>query len=203
MRIYAICGKKGSGKSMVSEAIEEAMPLTRFSSGCAAAPAIRIPLAEPLKDMLTCLPGITSAHVGGPFKEVIVPSLGFTPRDMMQKLGTAMKREFGETFWLKCWNVRFCSVVNNKNAQAVIVDDVRFPFEYEYFRKSGATMILCTNGIEGDSHESESTVWLPENFDHVFEKNDEITSEAKKRLVVTELIADGHVHLTHLPKLDS
>jgi hypothetical protein len=69
-------------------------------------------------------------------KEAMIPELGVSARHLMRTLGTEWGREcVCPDVWLKCWEVQ-CRKVNGP----IVVDDVRFPNEFDLVKKLGGRM---------------------------------------------------------------
>lgn len=109
----------------------------------------RIRFAGPLKAMLLAL-GLTREQVDGDLKETPSDLLcGKTPRFAMQRLGTEWGRELiGDDLWLRA----FKHQVDTLPADVpVVVDDARFPNEFELIRRMGGKVVYidrdgCTTG---------------------------------------------------------
>lgn len=116
-----------SGKS------EVARELSRFGF-------IRKGFADALKAMALALflkLGFTEAEAGhyigtGEGKETPLPELGGkTPRQAMQTIGTEWGRKLiADDFWVR-------SVLNDRRPDMLVIDDVRFPNEFDAIRKEG------------------------------------------------------------------
>lgn len=129
--------------------------------------------AQPLKDMVAgllaqVLPGSPSIfrYVDGDLKETPVPQLsGLTPRRLMQTLGTEWGRALDKEFWVRVLEAR----LESRNYPRCVVDDMRFPNEYDMLKRRGAVMVRIdrpTDHEEGTNHASEGAL-NDHHFDHV------------------------------------
>lgn len=67
----------------------------------------------------------------GEGKETVLPEIGVTPRYLAQTVGTEWGREvIDPDLWIK-------AVLNDKRPDMLVIDDVRFPNEYEAIRAEG------------------------------------------------------------------
>jgi hypothetical protein len=138
--IIAIIGPKGSGKTLVAKYLTD-----RYGF-------VRHPFAGPLKKMLTVGLGLNDDQLYGDQKEIPTELLcGKTPRQAMQLLGSEWGRDLiHPNLWATAWR----STMPNGN---VVVDDMRFPNEYEAIRKmNGVVISVRRPGHEYSAdHESE------------------------------------------------
>ncbi len=144
MKLIAICGPKGSGKTTVADRLIEQR---RFLSR---------PFAATLKTMLLSM-GLTYDQVYGDEKEKPIDWLGgVTARHCMQTLGTEWGRKLiADDLWVRVWKQRISNLTSH-----VVVDDLRFPNEAEAVRELGGTIWRVERpGFEHSSeHESEKHV---------------------------------------------
>ncbi|WP_157661682.1 deoxynucleotide monophosphate kinase [Burkholderia ubonensis] len=123
-QVIALVGNAGAGKSTVADFLthEHGYKLVKF--------------AGPLKNMLRAI-GLNDDEVNGSLKEVPCNLLcGKTPRHAMVTLGTEWGRDLiGENFWTGLWEEETCSYLNS--GFNVVVDDCRFPNEYEAIKRRG------------------------------------------------------------------
>lgn len=108
-------------------------------------------LAGPLKNMLRSL-GLTEEHIEGSLKEKPCDLLGGqTPRYAMQTLGMEWGRDLiHKSLWHISW-------VNSKPDSDLVVDDLRFPNDYDFLKSLGATVVKVERpGVERGSHASEN-----------------------------------------------
>lgn len=96
-----------------------------------------VAFANPLREGLrTMIPGLTDEHFFGSLKEVEIPWLGKSPRQMMQTLGTEWGRNsVNQDLWLLIAKKTIQRHMNNY--YHVAVTDVRFENEAEMIRDMG------------------------------------------------------------------
>jgi hypothetical protein len=141
--IIAFTGLIGSGKTTAARYLAHKWGFTR------------IRFAQPMKDMLLAL-GLNEAHTDGDLKNRPMSALNnHTPRYAMQKLGTEWGRKcMGEDFWINAWltSVHRHGITEGR----IVVDDARFPNEYEAIKNLGGVVIRVERpGIVRGEHESE------------------------------------------------
>jgi hypothetical protein len=125
--VVAIIGAKQSGKSTVANELVTDFGFTRFR------------FADPLKRMLAAI-GLTSEDLDGCKKEVPNKFLcGHTPRYAMQTLGTEWRDYLNPNLWsvILVQDVqRFARESSVPGRAFVVIDDMRFPHELDWLRKS-------------------------------------------------------------------
>lgn len=148
MKIYAITGRKGAGKSTLADyfSTELFAPVLSF--------------AMPLKAALSYL--IQDPEMMDPTnKEMPCHGLGEkSPREAMQMLGDFYKEKFGEDVFLKAM-LSGISHAKGSGFESVIIDDVRFDEEAEFLRELGATIYSVHRDHEiykPDNHKSEAGI---------------------------------------------
>ena len=145
--IVALSGRKGSGKSALSDA---------FEATCKGS-VTRLSFAEPLKEALKPLFLFTDEQLYGSEKETVDPRWGVSPRWVMQHLATDFLREqVDEAFFLKHMDLRLKASAGDN---VVLIDDVRFENEQQLLKKHGALLIhVMRDGGEKDGHSSENSL---------------------------------------------
>ena len=120
--IIGISGKAGSGKDTCAGFLVDRGYVRRG-------------FADPLKDAVRAIFGLTDAQLFGAEKEVVDPFWGKSPRRIMQLLGTeAVRNQIDDDVWIKSM-LRFAE----SSPRPIVVPDVRFPNE--------ANAILATGGV--------------------------------------------------------
>jgi len=170
MRVIAIAGKMGSGKSTVASMLAkhaEARGLT----------VEIIPFAKPLKDLAT--------QIGWDGEK---DSKG---RRLLQLLGTDVCRDcIDKDYWAKRWR----TAAEASEADIVIVDDVRFDNEAEALVGLMYKMILIAKPIPWwtaawaavTSHASEQ--WVPRTPHYVLEHTALTYLDEQVRTVLTKIL---------------
>lgn len=100
---------------------------------------LKLPMAGPLKMAAAPLFNWPEAMVfEDDFKLRTDGAWGFTVREGFQRLGDAMKREFGEDFWVRRWAHEYERTMTQ---YSVVVPDVRFETEAKVLRDLGGLII--------------------------------------------------------------
>jgi hypothetical protein len=113
MRILGILGPAGAGKSTVAQYLVDHYCATEYS------------LASPLKNIATRVFDFSHAQCWGTQldKETDDPRYGFSPRWLLQRLGTeGFRQEFGMDFWID----HLINRVRDERPFIAVVSDVRF-----------------------------------------------------------------------------
>jgi len=140
MTIIAFCGLKGSGKTTAAEHIVRKYPYTRMS------------FAGPLKEAAMTMFDLSPQQVYEmPFKEEIDERWGITPREILQRLGTEVGREFDKDLWIKNLKSRA-----EKSETSIVIDDCRFFNESEAIKSMGGHVIgIKRADLKASNHASE------------------------------------------------
>lgn len=161
--IVAFSGPKGAGKSTAMRAVGP-MSLAEFDAGTVGkAGFVHVYFASVLKSMLAV---IDPALLDHETKEVPSDILcGKTPRWAMQSLGTEWGRNcIGENLWVNAWARTADRVLNA--GRFVVVDDLRFPNEYEAVKEREGIVIEVKRPGFQRSTEHASEAWAPP-ADHI------------------------------------
>lgn len=165
--LIGITGKAGAGKDTAAQYFVEAHGYVQYS------------LAHPIKAALSCMFGWPMEKWDDrDWKEAVIPSIGKSPRQCAQTLGTEWGRELICTdLWLV-----LAEQFIQQSKEPVVISDVRFDNEADMIRLLGGEVIEVTRaGVGGVSeHLSESGVedWL---IDWEF-KNDGTVDELHHKL---------------------
>lgn len=173
--LIGVAGKAGSGKDTVANYLKCWFP---FRS---------IAFADPIRDGMRAILGLTDKHFSHPDKEVVLPEFGKSPRQMMQTLGTEWARE--------CVNVDLWLILAGKKIDQyqasgydVVITDVRFENEAEYIRSRGGVIWHVMRGEStAVAHVSEKGIMFHHHVDHIINNNgtlDDLYTQAG--LLVTE-----------------
>ena len=107
---------------------------------------VQAAFADPIRDMAALLleqVGVSDAHLRHRvFKERPLPELGFSPRALMQVLGTEVGRALSPALWVRHLELRLGlqrqgAVVHDR----IVISDVRFPNEAYWVRAKGGTVV--------------------------------------------------------------
>lgn len=133
--IIGLHGKAGSGKDTIAER------LARLSRG-----EWRIfHFAAPLKEVAMEIYGLTRDQVyDRELKEIVIPRLGKSPRQILQYLGTDVLREkLGPQVFVNAIRQRIDSAFAD-GVKLIIIPDVRFPNERDMILGLGGIVIKVT-----------------------------------------------------------
>jgi len=90
--------------------------------------------------------------------------LGITVRELLQKLGTCVRKEIDNEFWIK-------SLFANNNDN-IIIADVRFPEEVKAIKDRGGIVIRINRDLSGvNNHISEIALDDYKDWDYVIDNN--------------------------------
>jgi len=149
-KLIVLIGKAGSGKSTVAKQLKKELG------------GVIVSFAEPIRDMLRGL-GLTDQHLIGDLKEIRCELLsGYTPRYVMQTLGTDWARTLlDENFWVNIWKHKVKNYLNNNHI--VITDDCRFLNEERAVLEMDGMIFRLrrdVRDIETAQHKSEQEIGL-------------------------------------------
>lgn len=125
-RVIAICGFKRSGKDTVAEHLARSYGYAHHK------------IAAPLKQAMRVLFGFTVEELETDVKDVIHPSWGVRPRELMTFLGTQVFQHelsevipgLGREFWIRrFWHAHGAS------GSPVVISDLRFQHEYDFLSR--------------------------------------------------------------------
>lgn len=163
-----------SGKSTIAEILKEEGYKT-------------VSFATPLKDMtVRFLMGFGYSKGDSERiikdKDFVIGEVDLRVRDIMQRLGTEWGREMiHKNVWIKMWEAR------QRLFPLVVVDDMRFPNEYEMVKKYGGVMLKVHRDEairqSTEQHASEGALDSFE-FDQVIENNGTISQLYDKVLSI-------------------
>ena len=123
--IVAFCGKKRSGKDTAGDAV-------------ASFGYMPIAFADPIKEICQTVFEFSDEQVYGSKKSEVDEFWGFSPRWVMQTIGTEMFRNhIGEDVWVKSLLAR----INSSNHDKFAVTDVRFPNEVDHLQRVDAEIV--------------------------------------------------------------
>ena len=132
-RLIGLCSPvMGSGKTTLATRLERDNDYKKVSF---AAPIKEMTLSL-LKSVPLDFPVTPDACVYGEHKETVIPALGVTSRQIQQTLGTEWGRGcISETLWIDI--ALSVTAMHRDRGHSVVIDDVRFPNEYEAILAAG------------------------------------------------------------------
>lgn len=110
---------------------------------------VQAAFADPIRDMAALLleqVGVSDAHLRHRvFKERPLPELGFSPRALMQVLGTEVGRALNPDLWVKHLALRLGLQRNGGPVHdRIVISDCRFPNEAYWIRAKGGKVVRLT-----------------------------------------------------------
>lgn len=154
-QLIGIAGKAHSGKDTCANYLWTHYEFTRLA------------FADPLKRAAGKVFGLADVSLANdPSKEDPHPYWGISKREMYQRLGEAVKKEFGVGHWVSRWAMTYDMI---RESDHVVVPDVRFEVEAETIRTFGGTIVHVLrpdeNGLVGETanHVSEAGIAYYEN----------------------------------------
>lgn len=161
--VIGICGKKGSGKTTIASHIKN-----NSNTKC-----IEYAMADPLKDGVSKLFGLTYDQTHGNLKEVVDRRYNVTPRKMLQVIGTEWLRDrleidvgikLKETLWITRFREFVSDIQENTKYATIVVHDVRYVDELEAVLSYPCSKVIFVERKtqsevkdELSSHKSENT----------------------------------------------
>jgi len=163
IKLIGITGAAGSGKSVLSKALQGQFgyyPMS-FSAG--------------LKKMIYTLPHLSEEKFADrEWKEKVHPFYGKSPREMMQTLGTEWARNLIHPdiwVWVAAQKVENKFTVT-RNICNYIFDDVRFENEAEWIRNTGGLIVVLRRDETPEVREHSSEAGINTNImDYVVRNN--------------------------------
>lgn len=147
VRLIGICGRAKSGKSHLAKFIKSKYRNVNIVS-----------LATPLKNALIAIfayAGYTAKEIDerlhGKLKEYQDPILGYTPRFLMQTLGTEWGRNIlGNSWWINLCETKIKRLAEEKSDRdiIVVVDDIRFENEIEWLKMNKGKLVTLISSRE-------------------------------------------------------
>ena len=147
--IIGLCGKKQSGKSTVAKYLLEA----GFQE---------LSWAYPLKEIVgRQLFGLNDDQLYGSeaAKEAVIPDWGYSPRQILQLVGTeCFRKVIRDDFWVVFGKRRLIKLAGSR--KSVVISDCRFPNEMEAIKSvGGITVRVIREGqVSVDNHPSENSL---------------------------------------------
>jgi hypothetical protein len=153
MNIIAVTGRKYNGKDSIADYLVK-------NHGY-----IKLSFADQLKKALELLFNFDHEQLYGSKKEVVDEYWGYSPRYLMQYLGTQVFRDnIDQDFWVKSLEN---NILKNYQNKKIVISDLRFMNEYNMIKRLGGYVIKVKrdNINNTDQHESES---MTDNLDYDF-----------------------------------
>lgn len=178
LTVIGITGRKRSGKDTSGARLVEEHGF------------IRIAFADALKDAAIIIFGLSHEQVyGDDLKEVVDDYWGYSPREILQKVGSEVMRDamsqdgilpkIGKDIWIKSVERKIRNYADNGYRKFVITD-VRFPNEIDFIRDSefnGKTLKVVRESIMQNEHSAHVSEIHIDKFECDFEINNDKSIE--------------------------
>lgn len=159
--LLGIAGPARGGKTTVADHLRDEFDFHTYA------------FAEPMKRMLSQLLGLTAEQLEQ-HKDTVLPWLGFSPRHLLQTLGTEWGREaLHPDFWIRIATDRIRWLENYESSPLrIVIGDVRYENEAAFIRRQGGFLIHVrrNDATPVRAHTSESGIEIQDN-DFVLENN--------------------------------
>lgn len=156
LKLIGVHGKARSGKDTIARVLVDEHGFVRTA------------FADPLKASAAILFGWpVDLAFSDEIKTYKSPLWDITGRAAFQKLGDAMKAEFGQEFWIKRWAYEYARL---KPKHSIVISDVRTDLEAQVIRDLGGLILHLErrgaglDGVEG-MHNSEAGIRFNKSTD--------------------------------------
>ena len=143
--IIGLTGAAGVGKDTIADWLEVRHGFRRIA------------LADPIREALCAMFGLSMNVFKPGIKEQVIPWLGKSPRELMQTLGTEWgRRMVAHDLWLRVAQNKIASAGQNH----IVITDIRFENEVTWLRNLGGKVwiIQRDNAPSVRQHVSEASV---------------------------------------------
>lgn len=141
-----------------------------------------VALADPIKDAVAAMLGITRAELDSYPKEAEIQGVGASPRKLFQTLGTEWGREMiGRDLWLTLAERHWMSVCRRRDSVGLVVTDVRMPNEAAWVRRLGGVVIHIERAGRSAVRQHVSEIPLPVLNGDFRMRNDSTIDELYRR----------------------
>lgn len=151
--------------------------------------------ADPLKAAIMQMFNLTAEHIEGALKEEPLPSIGKSPRQLMQLLGTDWGRDMvHRELWLLLaeQNLHNLAELNQDSALGAILRDVRFENEASWVRSKGGVIVhihrptaqaVATHASESGIavHDNDFVIHNDEDLPHLYKQLDRLMALLMRR----------------------
>jgi len=141
--LILISGKIGAGKSTVAEYLHNEYKAGLYHLGT----GVRSVTSE----IFNINPGIIFNDKMKNQTIKIFDNEKITPRELLQKIGLGIKQIAGNDIWCK----KLYSELKNNHDNLIVIDDYRFPEEYDFFVNKGYKVMglrINRNNAENNNH---------------------------------------------------
>lgn len=157
MKLLGIAGPARSGKDTIGNYLKD----TKHFVGLA--------YATPMKSMISTLLNVSVEWIEAEEnKECPVPGLNYSPRELLQTLGTDWGRNIlGEDFWVDIVWRQVTALIESDNRESIVITDVRIENEATRIRLAGGVIchVARPNCVQVNKHASEAGIKIqPTDF---------------------------------------
>lgn len=145
--IVGLYGKKGSGKDTFADYLVSTYGFKKLS------------FATPLKKLCKDLFSLSDEELNDPvLKEIVIPKWNFSPRQILQKVGTDLFRnQFSDSIWIDIMKSKLDKFSADEK---IVISDIRFQDEYDLIHSYPDSFIVHIRREESeilqDTHISEN-----------------------------------------------
>lgn len=151
-RLIGITGKAGSGKSTTANWLKSHHHFMEQS------------FAEPIREMLVTMLGESTWEIALETKEEPISSIGKSPRELMQTLGTDWGRQMVHPdIWVN--SAEEVLDLHLDRGASVVFSDVRFENEADFIRRQGGCIWHLSRTGAGTPHSHESECGIAVRLD--------------------------------------
>ena len=149
MQLIGLTGRTGCGKDTIASFL------------CEAHGFVQIALADPLRDGLKAMLGVTDEQLHRrDLKEATIDWIGRSPRELLQTLGTEWGREHvAADLWLRVAARRIDRIKASPpclHVAGIVISDIRFENEADWLRKQGG-QVWHIKGRSSDTSDKAAT----------------------------------------------
>jgi len=167
MMLIGVAGPARSGKDTIGAYLVAEYGFTRVS------------FADPIKNMVATLLNVSVEWINNETnKEELIPGVGYSPRHLLQTIGTEWARNtLDESFWIRVAE-RQIDRFAKENFKGVVITDCRFPNEAEMIRtRQGMIWHVERPGYPTvQNHASETGILIDKFTDWNFANSDSISA---------------------------
>ena len=148
--IIGMAGPARSGKDTAAEIL-----VSKFNFGA-------IGFADPIKRMIATMLGETTEWIENPaIKDTVLPNIRFSPRFLMQTIGTEWGREtLDKDVWVRVAMRSMDKILNLYHRKGVVFTDVRFENEATQIRNIGGVICHITRPGQDYVHAHASEIGI-------------------------------------------
>lgn len=183
-RLIGICGKARSGKDVASQFLVDTHQFHTYK------------MAAPIKRALAAMFQVDPEFIENQ-KEDMLPNHVYTPRELLQTMGTEWGRDtVGMDIWLDFLRREWDEINQYNNSTygplpGLVISDIRFDNEADYIRRCGGVVIRVLREDADDirPHKSEAGI-RPNLIDQVVRNDSDINTFIEEFVARLNLLSD-------------